>query len=41
MLGDNQDNSYDSRKWEEPLVHQDDITAKALFSFGGGNWKIF
>lgn len=41
MLGDNQDNSYDSRKWEEPLVHQNDITAKALFSFGGGNWKIF
>ncbi|MEE1502670.1 MAG: S26 family signal peptidase [Acutalibacteraceae bacterium] len=30
MLGDNVDNSYDSRYWEEPYVSKDDIVAKLI-----------
>ena len=40
MLGDNQDHSYDSRKWENPFVEQKDIMAKALFGFGDGDFSI-
>lgn len=28
VLGDNSDNSWDSRYWNDPYVHQDDIRAK-------------
>ena len=31
MLGDNEDNSYDSRYWEEPYVSEEKIIAKLLF----------
>ncbi len=30
MMGDNRDNSYDSRYWENPYVKQSDIIAKVL-----------
>lgn len=32
MLGDNEDNSYDSRYWEEPFVSEEKIIAKLLFA---------
>ena len=28
MLGDNPDESFDSRYWEDPFIHEDDILAK-------------
>ena len=30
VLGDNTQNSFDSRYWEDPFVHQDDIVAKLI-----------
>lgn len=30
MLGDNKDNSYDSRYWEDPFVNEDDVLAKVI-----------
>lgn len=30
VLGDNAENSYDSRYWEEPFVDESDVTAKLL-----------
>ncbi len=33
MLGDNSDNSYDSRYWENPYVPKDDMEAVVLFPF--------
>ena len=30
VLGDNMENSYDSRFWEEPFVKRDDIIAKII-----------
>lgn len=32
VLGDNRENSYDSRYWEEPYINNDDIIAKYMFS---------
>ncbi len=31
MLGDNTENSYDSRYWDNPFIHHTDIEAKCLF----------
>ncbi len=31
MLGDNSENSYDSRYWEEPYISEDKIVAKIIF----------
>ncbi len=31
VVGDNLDNSYDSRYWEEPFIHRKDIIAKVIF----------
>lgn len=31
MLGDNRDNSYDSRFWEDPFVREKEIIARVLF----------
>lgn len=33
MLGDNSDNSYDSRYWESPYVSEEDIVAKVILPF--------
>lgn len=41
MLGDNQDHSYDSRKWDDPFVEQEDVIAKALFVFHNGKFNFF
>ena len=34
MMGDNRDNSYDSRYWDEPYVKMDDIGGKIIKTFG-------
>lgn len=39
MLGDNADNSYDSRYWENPYVAKKDIVAKYHFKIPLGNLK--
>ena len=31
VLGDNADNSYDSRYWLNPFVSKDDVVAKLVF----------
>lgn len=33
MLGDNSENSFDSRYWEYPYVSEDDIVAKVILPF--------
>lgn len=30
VLGDNTDNSYDSRYWTDPFVREDDVVAKLI-----------
>lgn len=30
VLGDNADNSYDSRYWENPFVKEEDVVAKLI-----------
>ena len=30
VMGDNRDNSYDSRYWEEPYVSKDEIVARLI-----------
>jgi len=30
MLGDNEDDSFDSRYWEEPFIKREDVTAKII-----------
>lgn len=37
MMGDNRNESFDSRYWENPYVSEDAIVAKALFRY----WKGF
>lgn len=37
MLGDNRNNSFDSRYWDNPYVAKEDIIAKAMFKY----WKGF
>ena len=32
VLGDNRENSYDSRFWEEPYVKREDVISRYLFS---------
>lgn len=34
VLGDNAQNSYDSRYWEDPFVREEDIVAKLIWPFG-------
>lgn len=36
MLGDNRDNSEDSRSWINPFVHQDGILGRAIFKYHRG-----
>ena len=31
VLGDNADNSYDSRYWQEPFIKKEEVVAKFLF----------
>lgn len=31
VLGDNSDNSWDSRYWNEPLIHAEDIKGKVIY----------
>ena len=31
VMGDNKENSYDSRYWDEPFVYSNEIVAKVLF----------
>lgn len=33
MMGDNRDNSYDSRYWDNPYVQEDEIEARVLFRY--------
>lgn len=40
MLGDNQDHSYDSRKWDDPFIKREDVVAKALFCFHDGKFSF-
>lgn len=35
MMGDNRNESYDSRYWDDPYVAEEDIVAKAVFKY----WK--
>ena len=35
MLGDNEDNSYDSRYWERPYISEDKIIAKMIIPANG------
>lgn len=35
MLGDNTDNSYDSRYWEYPYISEDEIVAKMIIPTNG------
>lgn len=35
MLGDNTDNSYDSRYWELPYISEDEIAAKMIIPTNG------
>lgn len=37
VLGDNRNDSYDSRYWDDPYVSQNSIVAKAVFKY----WKGF
>lgn len=39
ILGDNRDNSIDSRYWEEPFITKDDIVGKVLFSYS--IWEFY
>lgn len=34
VLGDNTQNSYDSRYWDDPFVREEDIVAKLIYPFG-------
>lgn len=36
VLGDNRNDSYDSRSWPDPYVPEEDIVAKAWFAFRTG-----
>ena len=36
MLGDNRNRSVDSHEWDDPFIHIDDITGKAIFRY----WPI-
>lgn len=38
MMGDNRNNSEDSRYWENKFVTKDKIKGKALFKFPGFSW---
>lgn len=38
MMGDNRNNSEDSRYWENKFVKRDKIKGKALFKFPGFHW---
>jgi len=35
MLGDNKDDSYDSRYWERPYISEDKIIAKMIIPANG------
>lgn len=37
VLGDNTQNSWDSRYWEDPYVNVEEIVAKVLLHYGGNN----
>lgn len=39
VLGDNRDNSVDSRYWEEPFISKEDIVGKVLFSYS--IWEFY